>query len=164
MSGWVNTEVAASALGVAPRTIRDYIRRGELDAITEGEGVKLTYLVSIDSIHDLRNRRSRDSSRHPRGDVAADIENHRGEVAAAPRQLPAAKSAPEADRLIADLLMRLEDRSTEAGDLRARLEITEKAESTLKDDLDRERTRADELEKKLEAERGRSWWRRLTGR
>src|SRR5215203_7171404 len=38
-SGWVTTEVAAAALHVSPRTVRDYITSGDLEAKSEGEGV-----------------------------------------------------------------------------------------------------------------------------
>jgi hypothetical protein len=38
-SGYVTTETAAG-LNVSPRTVRDYIARGELEAKAEGEGVE----------------------------------------------------------------------------------------------------------------------------
>ncbi len=47
--GWVTTRVAA-ALNVAPRTVRDYIKNGKLVGRSEGEGVKRTSYVSIDSL------------------------------------------------------------------------------------------------------------------
>ncbi len=56
-SGWVTTKRAAAALGVAPRTIRDYIRSGKLTGRPEGEGVEKTWYVSIDSIYALREER-----------------------------------------------------------------------------------------------------------
>jgi hypothetical protein len=56
-SGWITTRVAAEALGVDPRTVRTYIRRGDLAAKVEGEGVEKTYLVSVDSVYSLRDRR-----------------------------------------------------------------------------------------------------------
>jgi hypothetical protein len=63
-SGWVNTDVAARALGVTPRTIRAYIEQGKIEARSQGEGVKKTWTVSIDSIHRLRDTR-RKSARTP---------------------------------------------------------------------------------------------------
>ncbi len=52
----------------------------------------------------------------------------------------------------------------ELGLSRGRLELTEKAESTLREALERERERADRLEAQLAAELAqRSWWRRLFG-
>src|SRR5215210_61488 len=61
-SGWVTTEVAARALGVTPRTIRTYIEQGKIEAKSEGEGVKKSWVVSIDSIHKLRDARSSSAS------------------------------------------------------------------------------------------------------
>ncbi len=56
-SGWVTTQVAAAALKVAPRTVRDYIKSGKLTGRTEGQGVQKTWYVSIDSIYALREER-----------------------------------------------------------------------------------------------------------
>jgi hypothetical protein len=56
-SGWIKTRVAAEALGVDPRTVRAYIERGDLVARSEGKGIQKTYLVSIDSVYALRDRR-----------------------------------------------------------------------------------------------------------
>lgn len=53
-SGWVTTEVAARSVRVSPRTIRRLIDRGELEARTEGEGVRRKWYVSVDSIHAFR--------------------------------------------------------------------------------------------------------------
>jgi chromosome segregation ATPase len=60
--------------------------------------------------------------------------------------------------------------SSEAADLRARLELTERTESSLREDLERvreERQRhqeeADRLRTELEAERSKDLWRRLFG-
>jgi len=64
-SGFVTTKVAAQSLGVNPRTIRTYIERGDLEAKVEGEGIQKTYLVSIDSLYALRDRRG--YPRHSRG-------------------------------------------------------------------------------------------------
>jgi septal ring factor EnvC (AmiA/AmiB activator) len=50
----------------------------------------------------------------------------------------------------------------ELGCLEARLELTEQAESTLREQLQRERERADRLEAEL-IEVRRSWWRRIFG-
>ena len=45
-----------------------------------------------------------------------------------------------------------------------RLELTEVAESTLREQLHRERERADRAEAALEAERSKGFWSRLFGR
>jgi predicted nuclease with TOPRIM domain len=64
---------------------------------------------------------------------------------------------------------RLETRAAENAELRTRLELTEQTDSTLREQLDRERTRADELaeetrelREKLEVAR-QPWWRKLFG-
>ena len=73
-SGWVTTEVAARAIRVSPRTIRRLIQRGDIEAKPQGEGVKRTWLVSIDSLHKLRaSRTDEDTSPH-------DVRNEAGEA------------------------------------------------------------------------------------
>jgi Helix-turn-helix domain len=56
-SGWVGTQQAARTLGVSPRTVRWHIDQGNLVAKPEGEGVRRTWLVSIDSLQAFRNAR-----------------------------------------------------------------------------------------------------------
>ncbi len=58
----------------------------------------------------------------------------------------------------------------ELGRLEGRLELTERAESTLREDLERERSERREaqeearrLREELEAERSKGFWRRLFG-
>jgi septal ring factor EnvC (AmiA/AmiB activator) len=51
----------------------------------------------------------------------------------------------------------------ELGRLEGRLELTEQAESTLRDSLERERERADRLEAELQQERSKGFWQRLFG-
>lgn len=172
-SGWVTTKVAAAALGVATRTIRDYIRRGELVAKSEGEGVQRTWLVSVNSLQDLRSRgtgktrRDRGGARRddPGEDLAEFIEAEEERA-----ELAAGQGSPADIEVLREMLLRLEIRTHEAGELRARLQITERAESTLREDLARERERADQergraerLEEELKEAR-KGFWRRLFGR
>ena len=63
---------------------------------------------------------------------------------------------------VRELTARLETRAAENAELRTRLELTENADSTLREQLDRERERADRLEEELREAR-RSWWRRMFG-
>lgn len=66
-----------------------------------------------------------------------------------------------------------ERRPVEAADLRAWLELTAEAESTLQEQLDRKRERADKMEEaqeeawrlceELESERSKGFWLRLFG-
>jgi hypothetical protein len=164
-SGWITTKVAAEALGVDPRTVRTYINRGELDAKVEGEGVEKTYLVAIDSLHALRVRRgfprkTRTKSREKSAKVVDGAEN-----------------AEDYAAMVRDLTDRLIRLSSEAAELRTRLELTVRAESTLQEERDqlrqdRERERqerldaqqeAQRLREELEAERSKGFWRRLFG-
>ncbi len=55
--GWTTTKAAGKALGVSPRTVQSYIKKGYLLGRAEGEGVKRTWYVSIDSLNELRTRR-----------------------------------------------------------------------------------------------------------
>jgi len=64
-SGYVTTKQAAKALGVTRRTVQSYVRRGELEAVVEGEGVEKTFYVSIDSLNALREQRRREAEAAP---------------------------------------------------------------------------------------------------
>src|SRR5687768_18352438 len=59
-SGWVNTDVAAEALGVSARSVRNYIVSGDLAARKEAEGINERYIVSVDSLYALRDRRKQE--------------------------------------------------------------------------------------------------------
>jgi hypothetical protein len=133
-SGWINTEVAAAALDVSPRTVRDYIAAGKLVARTEGSGVQRRHMVGIGSLLALLDHRRRGSpTSPPRG--------RREERASAEAAMTAAGSADasSAARTIRELVARLEARSAEAADARARLELAERAQSALRGELEGER-------------------------
>ena len=130
-SGWINTEVAAAALDVSPRTVRDYIAAGKLVAWTEGSGVQRRHMVGIGSLLALLDHRRRGSpTSPPRG--------RRQERASAEAAMTAAGSADasSAARTIRELVARLEARSAEAADARARLELAERAQSVLRGELE----------------------------
>jgi hypothetical protein len=136
-SGWVTTDVAAKALGVSPRTVRRYIDRGDLAGRVEEEGITKAWLVSIDSLQTLRNRRG----------VAGHDREEAAEVTAVADSL-----ADVVDRMSA----RLEARTAEAADARARLELTERAESTVREERDKVRQELGaERERREQAERER---------
>jgi hypothetical protein len=136
-SGWVTTDVAAKAVRVSPRTIRRYIDQGKLEAKLQGEGVRREWLVSVDSLHALRASRT----------IVEDV--------------PDVDRGVEYADSIADVLRemsaRLESRAEEAAELRVRLELTERAQSTLEDErrqvlqaLEEERRRREEAEQQRE--------------
>ena len=157
-SGWVTIKVAAEALGVDPGTVRAYVSRGDLEAKLEGEGVEKTYIVPIDSVNALRDRRGA-SQKTP--------QNSREKFA---EMGGSAEGAEDLADVIRELTSKLIRSSSEAADLRARLELTERTESSLREDLERtreERQRhqeeADRLRTELEAERSKGFWPRLFG-
>ena len=120
-SGWITTEVAARAVRVSPRTIRRYIDQGNLEARLQGEGVRREWLVSVDSLHALRASRTFTEG-GPRGDRAEDADTS------------AAEPADSIADVLREMAARLERRAEEAAELRARLELTERAQSTLEEE------------------------------
>ena len=140
-SGWVSTRVAARTLRVTPRTIRMYIEQGKLEAKTYGEGVRKTWHVSIDSLNALKDMRAT-SGQYPRG----------GQEVTEEESMPG--------NLFRELATRLELKAAEAAELRTRLEITGRAESTLREererlleDIEQERQRTQEALEKVEESR-----------
>ena len=134
-SGWVTTTVAARSLGVSPRTVRWHIEKGNLEAKAEGEGVKRSWLVSIDSLQALRDTRQ---------DAAPSTGGYRAEAEGADI---AADSPGNAVRELAD---RLVEEASRASEFRVRLELSERAESTLREELSEERRRREAAERERE--------------
>jgi excisionase family DNA binding protein len=161
-SGWTTTDQAARALAVSPRTVRRLIDRGELEGRKLTKGIVEAWEVSIDSLYTLRDKRISE------GQVRKDV----------PRMSEQGRDTKDTTsdhvRGLTDRLLQL---SSELGELRGRLELTEKAESTLQEERDRlrvelEREReerreareiAERLRSELEAERSKGFWRRLFG-
>jgi excisionase family DNA binding protein len=145
-SGWVTTQQAARALGISARTVRWHIERGNLDAKPEGEGVERTWRVSVDSLQAFRDSRQR-KGQSP-GAYRAPTQS--AEIAA--------EDAGSAIRELADRLVE-EARRAEAA--RVRLELAERAQSSLEAELSEERRRREEAERqRREAEMERDTARR----
>jgi len=131
-SGWVNTDVAAEALGVSARSVRNYILDGALVARKEKEGINERYVVSVDSLQALRAQRKQEGK----------LQAHRRRAS---RQSEAkAEGAAEVVRktavdMLRETLTSLEMHMAQSAELRVRLELTERAESTLREELERER-------------------------
>jgi hypothetical protein len=142
-SGWVTTDVAARAVRVSPRTIRRLINRGELKAKAEGEGVERRWLVSVDSLHALRAART-DEEDSP-GTVHENI------------------SADSIADVLREMSARLETRTAEAVEMRTRLELSERAQTTVEEEARRLKEENERLRAELEAERSKGFWRRLFG-
>jgi chromosome segregation ATPase len=134
-SGWVTTTVAAKSLGVSPRTVRWHIERRNLEAKAEGEGVRRSWLVSIDSLQALRD--SRQHTAQSPGGYRAEMED--ADIAA---DSPGIAIRELADRLV--------EEASKASEFRVRLELSERAESTLREELETERRRREAAERRAE--------------
>jgi hypothetical protein len=139
-SGWVTTDVAATALRRSPRRVREYIRRGMLEARTEGEGVNKRWLVSIDSLNEMLDETGQ--GRGTRTDV-------RPASAQRPGRYRGGRTSDAAVVDADDLIDTVQELQYRLGRAEARAELTAQAESTLREALERERERADRLEAEL---------------
>ena len=140
----MHTDVAAEALGVSSRTVRNYILNGELVARKEKEGINERYVVSVDSLYALRDRRKQEGKL--RGNVRDASRRSEGSTEGT------AEAVKEiAVNMLRETLASLETHIAQKAELRARLELTERAESTLHEELERERDL-----RHAEAERERS--------
>jgi hypothetical protein len=123
---------------VSRRSVPGYVRRGLLEAQEQGQGVNKTFLVSIDSLNDLHARRSRETSR------AADF------AEASAESVEAANQHTSTGEALRHAIERVEERTAEATEMRIRLELTEQAQSTLREELAEERRRREEAERERE--------------
>jgi hypothetical protein len=96
------------------------------------EGVRRSWLVSIDSLQVFRDARQR-QGQSPGG---FRVEQQSADIAAQPPGNP-----------IRELADRLVDEASRAAEFRVRLEISEKADSTLREELAEERHRREEAER-----------------
>jgi hypothetical protein len=131
-SGWVNTDVAAEALGVSSRSVRNYILNGDLVARKEKEGINERYVVSVDSLYALRDQRKHEGKLRGNLRGASRRSDSRAEGTAEVVKETAVD-------ILRETLASLETHIAQNAELRARLQLTEKAESTLREELERER-------------------------
>jgi hypothetical protein len=131
-AGWVTTQVAARSLDISPRTVRWHIEQGHIEAKSQGEGVRRSWLVSIDSLQAFRDARQR-QGQSPGGFRE---KQQSADIAA---QLPGNPIRELADRLV--------EEASRASEFRVRFEISEKAESTLRENLAEEQRRREEAER-----------------
>jgi hypothetical protein len=134
---WVTTRVAATSLGVKPQQVRNYIANGELEAVTEGEGAKRRYMVSVSSLAALR------AEWHSGGELAGQDQDSSTESAATPTEA-------DATTLVRELTAELAEARYQLGRAEAQLELTTQAEAALHEQLHRERERAERLEAERE--------------
>jgi hypothetical protein len=119
-SDWVRADVAAASLGVSGRTVRNFIYSGELESKLEEDGIRKGWLVSVDGLYALRDKR-------------------RLEDTSGARQQQDGQNTAE---LLREAAARLKKRAAEVAELRSRLELAEKANSSLRKQLEYERRRA----------------------
>jgi hypothetical protein len=116
----VNTDVAAEALGISARSVPNYILNGDLIARKEKEGINEGYMVSVDSLYALRDRRKQEGK----------LQGNRRHTS---RQLESSgQGAAEVVResavdMMRETLSSLETYIAQNAELRARLELTERA-------------------------------------
>jgi hypothetical protein len=134
-AGWVTTQVAARSLDISPRTVRWHIEQGHIEAKPQGEGVRRSWLVSIDSLQAFRDARQRQGQ----SPGSFREEQQSADIATQPPGNP-----------IRELADRLVEEASRASEFRVRLEISEKAESTLREELAEERRRREEAERQRE--------------
>jgi chromosome segregation ATPase len=143
----VNTDVAAEALGVSSRSVRNYILNGDLVARKEKEGISERYVVSVDSLYALRDRRKQEGK--PQGNIRESSKQSESSGQGAAEVVREA-----AVDMMRETLSSLEMYIAQNAELRARLELTERAESTLREELERERQELErERQERLEAQR-----------
>jgi excisionase family DNA binding protein len=135
-------EEAAKILKLTPGRVRQLLRAGELEGgIPPEESGGRGWKIPMHAVHD-RDR---------------------------PARVERSPEAPESPERLSDLEAEVRDLRYQLGLSRGRIEITEKAESTLRNALDREITRAAaerERAEKLQAELDRArlpWYRKLFG-
>jgi len=136
-SGWITTKQAAKLLGVSRRSVQGYVGRGLLEAREEGEGVNRRFLISIDSLNSLADRRRREA------DETANFAD------ASPESETTAMPFANTGEGSRHLIERLEARTAEATELRIRLELTERTQSTLEEELEEANMRREEAEQEL---------------
>jgi vacuolar-type H+-ATPase subunit I/STV1 len=133
---------AGRVLGVSDERVRQLIEAGEI----AGEKRSGRWHVFKASVHDALKERG------------------------SPRRKRSPESVEDAAHEAAELRSRVEDLAYRLGRSEARTELTEIAESTTREQLQRERERADRLEdearqlrEQIEASRQRGFWSRLFG-
>jgi excisionase family DNA binding protein len=138
-----STAQAAKILRVNDRTIRKMLDRRELDGEREESGAWRVFQTSVHARLEEQRRREAEEGR---------------------------EESQEGLERLRELEAEVRDLSYRLGRSEARVELTEKAESTMRTererliaDLERERERADRLQAELDLERRKGIFRRLFG-
>ena len=124
-----SVEEAAKVLKLTPGRVRQMLRAGELEGVPPNQSAGRGWKIPMHAVHD-RDR---------------------------PARVERPASPPEASQRLAELEAEVRDLRYRLGLSEGRLELTSKTESTLQaerdrllEDRDRERQRAEELERRLE--------------
>jgi excisionase family DNA binding protein len=143
---YYSVDQAARILKLTPGRIRQMLRAGELEGVPPEESGGRGWKIPMHAVHD-RDRPAR--------------------VQRPPEATPALSESPE--RLV-ELEAEVRDLQYRLGLSEGRLELTERTESTIREERDRllverdrEWERAERLAAELEEERSRGFWSRLFG-
>jgi hypothetical protein len=117
---------------VSPRTVRWHIDQGNLVAKPEGEGVRRTWLISIDSLQAFKKARQATADSPQTSRTSAE---------------DAAIAAESLGNPIRELADRLAEEAAKAAEYRVRLELTEQTQSSLEEELATERVRREQAER-----------------
>lgn len=132
--GWTTTEIAAKALRVTPRTIRNYVKQDTLEGRRVQRGRARPLEIDIASLKRLRDSMG----------IPADTDLAQGGY----------REPPSREDAMATLALELANAAARAARAETRAELTERAESSLKAEIKRLRSELDE-------ERNKPWWRRV---
>jgi hypothetical protein len=132
---------AARILKLGEHRIRQMLREGQLEG--RQDEISGRWFADKRAVHSLKEER--------------------GARAPARRPSEAARSPVEAREWAERVGELARELGRVEGEFRARTELSEITESTLRESLERERERADRLEAALEEERSKSFWRKLFG-
>ena len=142
-SGWVSTGVAAEVLGVSSRSVRNYILNRSLVARKETEGINEKYLISLESLYALRDRRKR-QGKSTRSRRASSRSEDLAENAAEVVKETAVEMLRETLANLETHIANNAELRVASAELRARLELSEGAEGALREELEGERRRHEE--------------------
>jgi hypothetical protein len=142
-SGWVSTDVAAEVLGVSSRSIRNYILNRSLVARKETEGINEKYLVSLESLYALRDRRKTEGKLARNRRASSRSEEMAENTAEVVKETAVDMLRETLANLETHIAKNAELRVASA-ELRASLELSERTERALREELEGDRRRHEE--------------------
>jgi hypothetical protein len=156
--GWVTTGVAAKTINRSPRHVKRLINAGALEGRQERHGRQTRWVVSAESVQRLRDG------------LLATGKLEGGDAS----ESEVIEAQPDLSQVYERLSRELAAASERFARAETRLELTDRAESSLRGELKQERElrllaerrarelhkRRLDLERELQAERSKPWWRR----